>query len=87
MLINCLFLVQKHHLPLPSNCIEALHMKFRDEETNGRMSNYEEVTNPDNITVKIKPDARSNMESFKAEHILLLNDSDDGLAGAGELGG
>jgi len=34
---------EKHHIPLPSNCIEALHMKFRDEETNGRMSNYEEM--------------------------------------------
>ena len=40
------------------------------------------VTNSDNIFVMIKPVARC-----KLEPILLFNDSDDGLAGAGEVGG
>ena len=40
------------------------------------------VTNSDKIIVLIKPVARC-----KLEPILLFNDSDDGLAGAGEVGG
>ena len=92
------FLIQKHHLPLPSNCVEALHMKFRDEETNGRMSNYEEVAQSRSFSTAIKgwsyfwvysKHAASTFklwDSFPRIDITSYN-SDDGLAGAGKTRG